>query len=333
MKKSISIIIIFFVLFMMTITSKASTGNATTDVRMRQGPSTGTAVITMLNSGEKVEVTGEENGWYKIKRGDTEGYVKKDYLKIEEDNTQTEHNTNNDGEKNQNINDTEQAKISLKTDTSVYVLPLFNSTKIADISKEKEIKLISYTGKWVYISAENITGWVVSTKVEGIEKAVQTSKEQKQSNTNLSENTVASNTVKQNDEANNDQSNNDQSNKDNVDQNKDQTSEQQQTSGDNQSTNENKDVNNKASDENVDNNQNQQSNEQTSSETSFPKTMYVNASSLNVRQKATINSDAITGLVNNQSVKVTGQEGDWYKVSTEDGEGYVLAKYLSDSKN
>lgn len=328
MKKSISIIIIFFVLFMMTITSKASTGNATTDVRMRQGPSTSTAVITMLNSGEKVEVTGEENGWYKIKRGDTEGYVKKEYLKIEEDNTQTEHNTNNDGEKNQNINDTEQAKISLKTDTSVYVLPLFNSTKIADISKEKEIKLISYTGKWVYISAENITGWVVSTKVEGIEKAVQTSKEQKQSNTNLSENTVASNTVKQNDEANNDQSN-----KDNVDQNKDQTSEQQQTSGDNQSTNENKDVNNKASDENVDNNQNQQSNEQTSSETSFPKTMYVNASSLNVRQKATINSDAITGLVNNQSVKVTGQEGDWYKVSTEDGEGYVLAKYLSDSKN
>lgn len=328
MKKSISIIIIFFVLFMMTITSKASTGNATTDVRMRQGPSTGTAVITMLNSGEKVEVTGEENGWYKIKRGDTEGYVKKDYLKIEEDNTQTEHNTNNDGEKNQNINDTEQAKISLKTDTSVYVLPLFNSTKIADISKEKEIKLISYTGKWVYISAENITGWVVSTKVEGIEKAVQTSKEQKQSNTNLSENTVASNTVKQNDEANNDQSN-----KDNVDQNKDQTSEQQQTSGDNQSTNENKDVNDKASNENVDNNQNQQSNEQTSSETSFPKTMYVNASSLNVRQKATINSDAITGLVNNQSVKVTGQEGDWYKVSTEDGEGYVLAKYLSDSKN
>lgn len=328
MKKSISIIIIFFVLFMMTITSKASTGNATTDVRMRQGPSTGTAVITMLNSGEKVEVTGEENGWYKIKRGDTEGYVKKDYLKIEEDNTQTEHNTNNDGEKNQNINDTEQAKISLKTDTSVYVLPLFNSTKIADISKEKEIKLISYTGKWVYISAENITGWVVSAKVEGIEKAVQTSKEQKQSNTNLSENTVASNTVKQNDEANNDQSN-----KDNVDQNKDQTSEQQQTSGDNQSTNENKDVNDKASNENVDNNQNQQSNEQTSSETSFPKTMYVNASSLNVRQKATINSDAITGLVNNQSVKVTGQEGDWYKVSTEDGEGYVLAKYLSDSKN
>lgn len=328
MKKSISIIIIFFVLFMMTITSKASTGNATTDVRMRQGPSTGTAVITMLNSGEKVEVTGEENGWYKIKRGDTEGYVKKDYLKIEEDNTQTEHNTNNDGEKNQNINDTEQAKISLKTDTSVYVLPLFNSTKIADISKEKEIKLISYTGKWVYISAENITGWVVSTKVEGIEKAVQTSKEQKQSNTNLSENTVASNTVKQNDEANNDQSN-----KDNVDQNKDQTSEQQQTSGDNQSTNENKDVNDKASNENVDNNQNQQSNEQTSSETSFPKTMYVNASSLNVRQKATINSEAITGLVNNQSVKVTGQEGDWYKVSTEDGEGYVLAKYLSDSKN
>lgn len=328
MKKSISIIIIFFVLFMMNITSKASTGSATTDVRMRQGPSTGTAVITMLNSGEKVEVTGEENGWYKIKRGDTEGYVKKDYLKIEEDNTQTEHNTNNDGEKNQNINDTEQAKISLKTDTSVYVLPLFNSTKIADISKEKEIKLISYTGKWVYISTENITGWVVSAKVEGIEKAVQTSKEQKQSNTNLSENTVASNTVKQNDEANNDQSN-----KDNVDQNKDQTSEQQQTSGDNQSTNENKDVNDKASNENVDNNQNQQSNEQTSSETSFPKTMYVNASSLNVRQKATINSDAITGLVNNQSVKVTGQEGDWYKVSTEDGEGYVLAKYLSDSKN
>ena len=66
--------------------------------------------------------------------------------------------------------------------------------------------------------------------------------------------------------------------------------------------------------------------------TSYPVTMYVSASSVNVRKSASKTADVISGLSNGQSVKVTGTEGNWYKVSTGDGDGYVMKDFLSKTK-
>ena len=65
----------------------------------------------------------------------------------------------------------------------------------------------------------------------------------------------------------------------------------------------------------------------------YPKTMYVDADSVNVRSSASTSSRAITGVTRNESVKVIAKEGDWYKVDTEDGIGYIKSNLLSDTKN
>ncbi len=67
--------------------------------------------------------------------------------------------------------------------------------------------------------------------------------------------------------------------------------------------------------------------------TDYPKTMYVDADSVNVRSSASTSSRAIAGVTRNESVKVIAKEGDWYKVDTEDGIGYIKSNLLSATKN
>lgn len=65
-------------------------------------------------------------------------------------------------------------------------------------------------------------------------------------------------------------------------------------------------------------------------ETSYTeRTMYVNESSVNVRKDATTSSNIIMVLGINTKLTVIGESGDWYKVKTSEGNGFVLKKLLS----
>ncbi len=109
--------------------------------------------------------------------------------------------------------------------------------------------------------------------------------------------------------------------------------------GQNENENENETTNTVETENNSDN---KDSNETETSESSndfdedsneYPKTMYVNADSVNVRSSASTSSRAISGVTRNESIKVIAKEGDWYKVDTEDGTGYIKSNLLSSTKN
>ena len=55
----------------------------------------------------------------------------------------------------------------------------------------------------------------------------------------------------------------------------------------------------------------------------------INASEVNVREGAGTSSSKMYSLSNGASVDVTGIKGDWYRVHTSKGTGYVLAKYVT----
>ena len=55
----------------------------------------------------------------------------------------------------------------------------------------------------------------------------------------------------------------------------------------------------------------------------------INASSVNVRDGASTSSDKLYSLSDGASVDVTGIKGDWYRVHTSKGTGYVLSKYVT----
>lgn len=62
------------------------------------------------------------------------------------------------------------------------------------------------------------------------------------------------------------------------------------------------------------------------------KTMYVKSSSINIRQRPDKDSDAIDSATKNNEVTVIGESGDWYKVTVNDKNGYILKSLLSEIK-
>ncbi len=62
------------------------------------------------------------------------------------------------------------------------------------------------------------------------------------------------------------------------------------------------------------------------------KKMYVKSTSINVREKPDKNSTAIDSAVQNAEITVTGENGDWYKVTIGGKDGYILKSLLSTTK-
>ena len=61
------------------------------------------------------------------------------------------------------------------------------------------------------------------------------------------------------------------------------------------------------------------------------KTMYVSGD-VYMREAADKDAKAVTVLATGKEITVLGEEGDWYQVKVDDKEGYVVKKYITDSK-
>ena len=61
------------------------------------------------------------------------------------------------------------------------------------------------------------------------------------------------------------------------------------------------------------------------------KTMYVSGD-VYMREAADKDAKAVTVLATGKDITVLGEEGDWYQVKVDDKEGYVVKKYITDSK-
>ncbi len=66
--------------------------------------------------------------------------------------------------------------------------------------------------------------------------------------------------------------------------------------------------------------------------TNYPMTMYVNVDAVYIRQSTSTDSEKVTSIGLNTPVTVKGTDGEWYKVQTDDGSGYMLKQYLSSNK-
>lgn len=62
------------------------------------------------------------------------------------------------------------------------------------------------------------------------------------------------------------------------------------------------------------------------------KIMYVNTSSIYVRKGPSTDTEIIDSLILNATVKVTAENGDWYKVEVDGKKGYIAKRLLSDKQ-
>lgn len=295
MKKIATTIIMIIIMTMIATVAWAATGTVNTkDLNMREGASTSKNVIKQLAKGTEVNILSEEGEWYQISVNNITGYVNKKYIDKKEETVTKDPNKGTVNTNPDMINDVSK----IKETTTVYVLPLLNSTKIATIDQNTIIDIISEAGNWCYIQNDDVSGWVMASKITGKKKNTgDTSAEI----TNVVNNTVSNNNVE---------------NEVNV------------VEQVNDITTPNQTGNNIVNEVNttVSNTVDKKTSE---SNTSYPVQMYVNVEAVYVRESATKDSKAITSIGKGTPVRVTGESGDWYKVEVSDGKGYVMKQFLS----
>lgn len=295
MKKIATTIIMIIIMTMIATVAWAATGTVNTqDLNMREGASTSKNVIKQLAKGTEVNILSEEGEWYQISVNNITGYVNKKYIDKKEEPVTEDPNKGTVNTNPDMINDVSK----IKETTTVYVLPLLNSTKIATIDQNTIIDIISEAGNWCYIQNDDVSGWVMASKITG--------KKKNTGDTSAEITNVVNNTV----------SNNDVENEVNV------------VEQVNDITTPNQTENNIVNEVNttVSNTVDKKTSE---SNTSYPVQMYVNVEAVYVRESATKDSKAVTSIGKGTPVRVTGESGDWYKVEVSDGKGYVMKQFLS----
>lgn len=295
MKKIATTIIMIIIMTMIATVAWAATGTVNTqDLNMREGASTSKNVIKQLAKGTEVNILSEEGEWYQISVNNITGYVNKKYINKKEETVTEDPNKGTVNTNPNMINDVSK----IKETTTVYVLPLLNSTKIATIDQNTIIDIISDAGNWCYIQNDDVSGWVMASKITG--------KKKNTGDTSAEITNVVNNTV----------SNNDVENEVNV------------VEQVNDITTPNQTENNIVNEVNttVSNTVDKKTSE---SNTSYPVQMYVNVEAVYVRESATKDSKAVTSIGKGTPVRVTGESGDWYKVEVSDGKGYVMKQFLS----
>ena len=300
MKKIITSIIIVLVAFLSVSVYAASSGTVNTNsLNLRSGAGTNFNSIAKLNNGDKVTILAEEGDWYKVEANGKEGYVSKKYVTKNSDETSTEDSS--EGTSN---------KTKLTNNSTLYVLPLLNSTKLDELKSGDEVILVSVNGMWAYVYAGNNSGWLFTKNLESTE--IKIGSVSTTSAETVSENTAVNTTVENKvAESTNTTATTNSANTTTA------TTEVANTVSTNTST-----TNTVSSAQVAD-----------KSNVKYPVIMYVNVNAANVRSSADASSSIVTSVGKNTSVRVLSLEGDWYKVETAGGGGYMKSSLLSLSKN
>lgn len=322
----------------------SESGTVTADnVNFRQKASSSAEIIQSLKKGASLTVEGTEGDFYKVRYNSVEGYVSKQFVKVNkaESSSSSEEGIQNVNDNQSNNNQAangsessnegsqiltekeaiEKNKTKIKNETEIYVLPLLNSSKLGTIAKDEDVMLVSINGKWAYIRGSKKSGWVNKEELESQTIYLPTN------NTKNVEDTTNKNT--QNSDENNQENNqNDKANSDN------------NNSENDNSENDNSDATNNDNSKDNENNQDSESknskdpvNGETEATSNSKKTMYINVDAVNIRKEASTTAIILNSVEKNSALEVLDTSNqEWYKVKTSSGTvGYVLAKYLSEN--
>lgn len=216
--KKIKILLIIVVLFIVSSTIVlAKSGTTTTDsVNLRNKPSTSSDVIKSLSKNESLEILEESGDFYKVLYKGRVGYVSKKFVSVagESASINTIETTNTTSSTNittstTNVTTTTEATTTvansdnsnlaigsykLSADSDVYVLPVLYALKNGSLKKGDTVNIITVTANWVYISNNNISGWVFKTSIDGVDKEKTTTTTSTTEATTTTENVVTVNT-------------------------------------------------------------------------------------------------------------------------------------------
>ena len=294
-----SILLTITILFIYMVQVKAATVTVTTDtLNLREKASTSSNIVATLSSGVKCELLEEEKDWYKVKYKTYTGYVSKEYVKKNEDSSQDKdtekNNTTTQKDNNTDVKDDQDKNdVGKQDDTSIGTE---NGLTIGKISSKVDVKIVPliYSSK-IGELAKNKEVMILS-ELNGwayIQTDMITGWIRSDSIIDKKTNSIDNGVTDTKPQENDVVSNEN-----------------------NQASNDNQDAQNSKDDE----------------KEITEKVMYVNESSVNVRTEPNTSSKIMMVLALNTKLTVIGESGDWYKVKTSEGNGYVSKDLLSDKQ-
>lgn len=165
MKKIIITTILVLIMTALASVVLAKTGTVNTQgLNLRDGATTiDTNILKKLDKGVTINIIEELSDWYKVTYENLTGYVKQEYVDINPESPEGNHTGTTTGQTGMQV----EQEAKMISNAKVYVLPLINSSKIADINNGTKVTIVSETANWKYIQTENISGWVIASKVQG----------------------------------------------------------------------------------------------------------------------------------------------------------------------
>lgn len=297
-KKQIVIgIITLLISLICSTTCMATTAIVNTDtLKLRKEASTSSTVLDLLNQGEKLEIIEETGDWYKVKVNKMTGFVHKDYIKVNEDTTETkteeQKNENTIEEVSNNENQEEPKQEEVKNEEQPINEETNNTENNSQNEVEKTEKEESFIGKQTLKSDSEayILPLINSNKIGKINKGTEIEvldevKGWVYVQTDSINAWIRKDVLKE--ETANTPSNND-----------------------------NKETDNSIQEQEI-----------------TKKVMYVNSPSIYVRKGPATTYSVVDTLVLNNQVTAIAESEDWYKVDLGNGtQGYIAKRLLSASK-
>lgn len=180
------------------VESKSKRGevtNVSSNLRMRVGPSTSTNVITYLNDGQALTITGESGSWYEVEVDGKQGYVSKDYVKLLDSTSQNqkpqkeESNDTKSSEKTiKKLGTTQNVSVNLRVRKN----PSTNSasTVLAYIYPNDTFEILAEVGEWYSVKYKDTTGYVYKEYAKIIQDSDNTNAGNKTEDSNKSQSSV-----------------------------------------------------------------------------------------------------------------------------------------------
>lgn len=288
------IISIILILVNITIVNAKNVEITTETLNLRKEASTESNIVAQISIGEECEVLGEEGDWYKVKYKDYTGYISKEYAKVIGDNE--EETSNEDTTTGENDTSLTEKTEEQQNETENVSNTTDKNSNQGKLNKKSDIKIVPL------INSSNIDTLDKDEKVTVINEINGWSYIQTDTISGWirTENiTIQEATTNSDDKENNtDDSKKDDTNTDN---NSSNTDNEKETTDDSKAN------------------------------TFEAKTMYA-TDYINIRKEPSTNADKLMVVSTNTALKVIGEEGDWYKVSTSEGEAYVSKDVVSDKK-
>ena len=124
------------------------------NLNIRKEASTSGSIVGKMTNYAACEILGEENGFYKIKSGNAEGYVSMDYIIT--------------GEEALAIAQTEAREMATVTTESLRVRAeaSTNSDTLSTVNKDEEIVVLEVLEGWVKVEVDNTQGYVSADYVD-----------------------------------------------------------------------------------------------------------------------------------------------------------------------